>query len=180
MYFLKPILKSEIGGGLVLMGSAVVALLWANSPAAPVYFDTLKTYVFGLSILHWINDALMAVFFLLVGLEIKRELVEGELSTPAARRIARRRGARRHGRAGAVFVAINSGIARTSARLGDPGGDRHRLLARRAGPARIACARIPEGISDRARDHRRSWRDRHHRPLLFDRPLSGGRSALRS
>jgi NhaA family Na+:H+ antiporter len=85
MFFLKPILKSEIGGGLVLMGSAVIALLWANTPAAPIYFDTLKTYVFGLSVLHWVNDGLMAIFFLLVGLEIKRELVTGQLATARAR-----------------------------------------------------------------------------------------------
>jgi NhaA family Na+:H+ antiporter len=78
-------LKNEVSGGLVLMASAVLALLWANSPAAPAYFDTLKTYVLGLSVLHWINDALMAVFFLLVGLEIKRELVIGQLSTARAR-----------------------------------------------------------------------------------------------
>jgi Na+:H+ antiporter, NhaA family len=63
------------------MGVAVLALLIANSPAAPLYFATLQTYVFGLSILHWINDALMAVFFLLVGLEIKREFLDGQLST---------------------------------------------------------------------------------------------------
>jgi Na+:H+ antiporter, NhaA family len=63
------------------MGVAVLALLIANSPAAPLYFTTLQTYVFGLSVLHWINDALMAVFFLLVGLEIKREFLDGQLST---------------------------------------------------------------------------------------------------
>ena len=63
------------------MFAAGLALLIANSPAAPVYFGFLKTYVGGLSILHWINDALMAVFFLLVGLEIKREFLDGQLST---------------------------------------------------------------------------------------------------
>jgi NhaA family Na+:H+ antiporter len=78
---LRRLLKSEAGGGIVLMGVAALALVVANSPAAPAYFGGLKTYVGGLSVLHWINDGLMAVFFLLVGLEIKREFVDGQLST---------------------------------------------------------------------------------------------------
>ncbi len=78
---LGAFLKSEAAGGVLLMISAALALVIANSPAAPLYFATLGSYVAGLSILHWINDALMAVFFLLVGLEIKRELIEGQLST---------------------------------------------------------------------------------------------------
>jgi NhaA family Na+:H+ antiporter len=63
------------------MAVAVVALLIANSPLAHFYFGALQTHVLDLSVLHWINDGLMAVFFLLVGLEIKRELLDGELST---------------------------------------------------------------------------------------------------
>ncbi len=63
------------------MAAAAVALIIANSPAAPLYFDLLKANVLGLSVLHWINDALMAAFFLLVGLEVKREMLTGELST---------------------------------------------------------------------------------------------------
>lgn len=82
---LRAFLKSEAAGGVVLMGVAVVALVVANSPLAPAYFGLLKTYVAGLSVLHWINDALMALFFLLVGLEIKRELLVGELSSWPAR-----------------------------------------------------------------------------------------------
>ena len=53
----------------------------ANSPLASIYFAGLQSEVAGMSVLHWINDALMAVFFLLVGLEIKREIVEGRLKT---------------------------------------------------------------------------------------------------
>jgi Na+:H+ antiporter, NhaA family len=78
---LRALLANEAAGGLVLMAVGVLALVVANSPLAPAYFGALKTYVLGLSILHWINDALMAVFFLLVGLEIKREMLDGQLRT---------------------------------------------------------------------------------------------------
>ncbi len=74
-------LSSEAAGGIVLMACAALALLVANSPLAETYFHTLHVEVGGLSVLHWINDALMALFFLLVGLEIKREFLGGELST---------------------------------------------------------------------------------------------------
>ena len=77
----REFLRNEAAGGLVLMGAAVLALMVANSPLAPTYFAALKAYIGPLSLLHWINDALMAVFFLLVGLEIKREIVDGQLST---------------------------------------------------------------------------------------------------
>ena len=77
----RTLLASEAGGGLVLMASAAVALVVANSPAAPTYFAALKAYLGPLSVLHWVNDGLMAVFFLLVGLEIKREVLDGRLRT---------------------------------------------------------------------------------------------------
>jgi len=78
---LRALLNNEASGGLVLMGAAALALVIANSPLAGAYFGLLKTYVLGLSVLHWVNDALMAVFFLMVGLEIKRETLDGQLST---------------------------------------------------------------------------------------------------
>jgi NhaA family Na+:H+ antiporter len=81
IFSLRHFMASEAAGGVVLMAVAVVALIVANSTLAPIYFGALNTYVLGLSILHWINDALMAVFFLLIGLEIKREILDGELST---------------------------------------------------------------------------------------------------
>jgi len=83
---LRDFLNSEAAGGLILMVAAAAALVFANAPIASGYFAVLESHIAGLSILHWINDALMAVFFLLVGLEIKRELLDGHLST-AARRI---------------------------------------------------------------------------------------------
>ena len=78
---MREFLKGEAAGGLLLMGVSAVGLVVANSPLASQYFGSLAAYIGPLSVLHWINDGLMAVFFLLVGLEVKRELVDGQLST---------------------------------------------------------------------------------------------------
>jgi NhaA family Na+:H+ antiporter len=78
---LRAFLDNSAAGGLVLMGAAGLALVVANSPLAPAYFSGLHAYLGPLSVQHWINDGLMAVFFLLVGLEIKREVLDGQLST---------------------------------------------------------------------------------------------------
>ncbi|MGX9178737.1 Na+/H+ antiporter NhaA [Mesorhizobium sp. BHbdii] len=77
----REFLDSEAAGGIVLMAAAALALIVANSPLAEAYFDALHAYLGPLSVSHWINDGLMAVFFLLVGLEIKREMLDGQLST---------------------------------------------------------------------------------------------------
>ncbi|PSJ36172.1 Na+/H+ antiporter NhaA [Allosphingosinicella deserti] len=79
--------KSERNAGLLLMGAATLALLVANSPLASAYQHLLHTRIGPLSIHYWIADALMAVFFLMVGLEVKREWYDGQLATPAARRL---------------------------------------------------------------------------------------------
>src|ERR1043165_2587989 len=78
---LRQLLTHEASGGLILIASAAVALMVANSGAAGFYQATLAQKIAGLSVLHWINDALMALFFVLVGLEIKRELLNGQLAT---------------------------------------------------------------------------------------------------
>jgi NhaA family Na+:H+ antiporter len=78
---LRKFLDNSASGGLVLMASAALALAVANSPVAPAYFGVLGAYLGPLSVLHWVNDALMAAFFLLVGLEIKREVLDGQLAT---------------------------------------------------------------------------------------------------
>ncbi len=66
--------------GVVLVASTAVALLAANSPAGAGFLGFWQVKVAGLSIEHWVNDALMAIFFLLIGLELERELYSGELS----------------------------------------------------------------------------------------------------
>ncbi|WP_449414729.1 Na+/H+ antiporter NhaA [Ochrobactrum teleogrylli] len=78
---MRRFLDSEVAGGLVLMAAAALALIVANSPLSQTYFDALRVYIGPLSLEHWINDALMAVFFLLVGLEIKREFIDGQLAS---------------------------------------------------------------------------------------------------
>jgi Na+:H+ antiporter, NhaA family len=82
---LRELLDSGAAGGLLLMGAAILALTLANSGLAETYFATLHAPVAGLDVLHWINDGLMAVFFLFVGLEIKREFLDGQLSSWAHR-----------------------------------------------------------------------------------------------
>ena len=92
-YLSKPFkwfFKLEAASGIVLLIAAVIALILSNSDLSGYYFDVLKTHIligtqnFGLnlSILHWINDVLMCVFFFVVTLEIKREFIHGELSNP--------------------------------------------------------------------------------------------------
>jgi len=78
---IRNFLDSESSGGLLLIASAIAALLVANSQFAEAYFSALHAYLGPLSVQHWVNDALMAVFFLMVGLEIKREMVDGHLSS---------------------------------------------------------------------------------------------------
>lgn len=78
---LHRFINNEASGGLLLMLVATLAILVANSRLSEAYFSALHTYIGPLSLQHWINDALMAIFFLMVGLEIKREMLQGQLST---------------------------------------------------------------------------------------------------
>jgi len=85
----KWFFKLEAASGLLLLLSAVIALIISNSEYSSLYFEILKTYFFvginkfgiEMTVLHWINDALMAAFFFFVTLEIKREFLQGELSS---------------------------------------------------------------------------------------------------
>ncbi|MDX1620142.1 MAG: Na+/H+ antiporter NhaA [Nitriliruptorales bacterium] len=97
--FVQPALefmRAEASGGILMLVAAVLAIAWANSPLGDSYFALFETPIhitFGdyelhhlseLTVRGWINDALMAIFFFVVGLEIKRELVVGELRDPRA------------------------------------------------------------------------------------------------
>ena len=84
----KWFFKLEAASGLLLLISAIIALIVSNSDYSSLYFEILESYFFlgvnnfgiKMSVLHWINDALMAAFFFFVTLEIKREFLQGELS----------------------------------------------------------------------------------------------------
>lgn len=107
---IRRFLNTEAAGGYVLMASAALAMIVANSALSADYFHALHIDIAGLSLLHWINDGLMAVFFLLVGLEIKREMIEGEMSTWPRRILP---GAAALGGMvvpALVYLAVNTGI----------------------------------------------------------------------
>ncbi|MBY7786915.1 Na+/H+ antiporter NhaA [Vibrio fluvialis] len=78
---IRDFFKLESAGGIILVIAAAIAMTIANSPLNEIYQGALHSYVFGMSVSHWINDGLMAVFFLLIGLEVKRELLEGALKS---------------------------------------------------------------------------------------------------
>ena len=88
----------EAGSGLLLIATTIVALIWANSSLSGAYVSLWETYVavgvgsgsINKPLLLWVNDGLMAIFFFVVGLEIKRELLTGELSTPRKAILPRR------------------------------------------------------------------------------------------
>jgi NhaA family Na+:H+ antiporter len=86
----QAFMQVEAASGVVMLAAAIVALVWANSPWWESYFDLwhtdviieAKVFEIHLDLREWVNDALMTIFFFVVGLEIKRELVHGELSNP--------------------------------------------------------------------------------------------------
>ncbi|CAA9555115.1 MAG: Na+/H+ antiporter NhaA type, partial [uncultured Thermomicrobiales bacterium] len=86
LYPLTAFMHAEAAGGIVLILCALAALVWANSPWADAYASLWATKItigpLSETLLHWINDGLMAVFFFVVGLEIKREVLVGELASP--------------------------------------------------------------------------------------------------
>jgi Na+:H+ antiporter, NhaA family len=87
---LVDFLSAEAAGGVVVVLAAIAAMMWANSPWAASYNTlwatevggSLGRFAFRMDLRHWVNDGLMTIFFFVVGLEIKRELVEGELRDP--------------------------------------------------------------------------------------------------
>ena len=115
----RDFLRLEAAGGLMLFGGALAAMLCANSQLAPLYADFLRTPVeirvgafqIAKPLLLWINDGLMAVFFFLVGLELKREMLEGELSRPSQVALPALAAAGGMLVPGAIYAIVNRGDA---------------------------------------------------------------------
>lgn len=103
------LLSNPASAGLLLMLAAAAALVIANTGLAPTYFAALEAKFAGLSVLHWINDALMSAFFLLVGLEIKRELLVGQLSSWPQRALPGMAALGGMAAPALVYLVVNSG-----------------------------------------------------------------------
>jgi len=148
---LRELFPGEAVGGVVLIACAALAMAWANSPWSAAYFGVLHAHLplsvgplaMNLSVLHWINDLVMAVFFLVVGLEIKREFVAGELAD------ARRAALPIAGAAGGMLVpaAIYTGF-----NLGGPGAHGWGIpmatdIAFSLGVLALLGPRVPRGLT---------------------------------
>jgi Na+:H+ antiporter, NhaA family len=148
---IREFLRHEAAGGIVLLAAAILAFILTNSPLASHYvqlFDlhlTVKLGEIGLdkSLGHWINDGLMAIFFFLVGLEIKRELIEGELSSP--RQAALPAIAAIGGMAvpAAVYFGFNAGTPETLAGWAIPSATD---IAFAMGVVSLLGTRVPESL----------------------------------
>jgi NhaA family Na+:H+ antiporter len=104
---LRDFIRTESAGGIVLLAAAVLALAVANSPLSAAYFNTLHARLGPLSVHHWINDGLMALFFLLIGLEVKREGLDGQLSSWSRRLLPGAAAIAGMAMPALVFVALN-------------------------------------------------------------------------
>ena len=186
---LRDFLHTEAAGGAALLLAAVVALIWANSPwqdgVRELWPTRLAIDIGGhgidLDLQDWINDGLMAIFFFVVGLEIKRELVEGELRDP--RRAALPAIAAAGGMLvpALIYTAFNAGGAGSSG-WGIPVATDIAVAVGVRQPARIGGPPGAQAVPAGAGDRRRHRRHRDHRRLLLRRHRlarrrRGGRAA---
>lgn len=109
----RTFLRNEASGGIILLAAALLALVVANSALAGTYVDLLHRYLGPLSVLHWINDGLMALFFLLIGLEVKREIVCGQLSSWSRRMLPGAAAVAGMAVPALIYVGLNLGSPQT-------------------------------------------------------------------
>jgi NhaA family Na+:H+ antiporter len=148
---IREFLRHEAAGGVVLLAAAVMAFILTNSPLAGLYHDffelhlTVKLGGAGLdkSLGHWINNGLMAIFFFLVGLEIKRELIEGELSSPRQAALPVVAAIGGMAAPAAVYLLITRGTPETLAGWAIPAATD---IAFAMGVVSLLGARVPESL----------------------------------
>ncbi|MES2494725.1 MAG: Na+/H+ antiporter NhaA [Pseudomonadota bacterium] len=104
---MRAFLATEAAGGIILIIAAAAAMVVANSAVSEAYLGALHIKLGGLSLLHWINDGLMALFFLVVGLEIKREVLDGQLARWSDRLLPGVAAAAGVAAPALIYVAIN-------------------------------------------------------------------------
>ena len=75
MKYIKAFIQSESSGGIMLLLAAILGVITANSPLAAQYFSLMHIYLGPMDILEWVNDGLMALFFLFFGLDIKKVII---------------------------------------------------------------------------------------------------------
>jgi NhaA family Na+:H+ antiporter len=107
---IRQLLSSQAAGGQILMLAAAAAMVAANSSLSEEFFHALHIKIGPLSLLHWINDGLMALFFLLVGCEIKREFVDGEMASWPRRILPGIAAAAGMAVPALIYLAVNRGV----------------------------------------------------------------------
>ena len=167
---LRRHLRAENTGAILLLLGAVVALVWANSPWPDAYTRLGGTVVgpaalhLDLTVAQWATDGLLAIFFFVVGLELKREMVDGQLRRPRPRSSRSSPPSAAWPSPRAIYVLVNTPARRRlDGRLGDPGRDRHRVRGRRPDHLRQAAAHRAARLPAHARGRRRPARHRRHR-----------------
>ena len=176
------ILRRETVGGALLLLATVLALGWANSPWSQSY-QQLQDFTIGPSALHldltlseWAADGLLAIFFFVAGLELKREFVAGDLREPRRAVLPVLAAVGGMIMPAVLFTADQPGHrGRRAAGLGDPHRHRHRLRAGGSrGDQHPSAGRVAD-VPAHPRGGRRPAGDHHHRAVLHHRP--GDRTA---
>ena len=163
MNFIEEFIKKESSSGILLIIATILALTLKNSMFSEYYSAFLRTPVevrfadlhIAKPLLLWINDGLMAIFFLLIGLEVKREFLEGRTVDTRPARLTRHRCHRRGVLVPALFYTyINLGDETAMLRLGDPDRHRYRLRTRHTGIVRQTCTAFTQGFFTGPGNHR--------------------------
>ena len=171
---IAAVLRKETVGGALLLLATVIAMVWANSPWSDSYFQLLDVEVgpaalhLNLTLATWAADGLLAIFFFVAGLELKREFVAGDLRDPKRAVVPVAAAVGGMIVPALVYLAI-AGRHRPQG-LGDPDRDRHRFRARRSRGDLHPPADLVAHLPAHPGRGRRSAGDHRHRAVLFQGP----------